>query len=108
MMVVLDGIRHEQRRMAKGKPHPRTKRIDLSHRNLNPPLTVAVFPCMVDSTWYEDHISSTLLEEDLELYEEDPEGFRESQPPQQVATSEPDDVDNADRSSIHYPSSPIG
>ena len=107
MMVVLDGIRREQRRMAKGKPRPRTKRIDLSRRNLNPP-TVTVIPCMVDSTWYEDHISGTLLEEDLELYEEDPEGFRESQPPQQVATSEPDDVDNADRSSIHYPSSPIG
>jgi hypothetical protein len=107
MMVVLDGIHREQRRMAKGKPYPRTKHIDLSHCNLNPP-TVTVFPCMVDSTWYEDHISGTLLEEDLELYKEDLEGFRESQPPQQVATLEPDDVDNADRSSIHYPSSPIG
>ena len=104
MMVELDGIRREQRRLAKGKPHPRTKRINLSRRNLNPP-TVTVFPCMVDSTWYEDHISGTLLEEDLELYEEDPEGFRESQPPQQA---KPDNMDNADRSSIHYPSSPIG
>jgi hypothetical protein len=107
MMVALDGIHHEQRRLAKGKPHPRTKRIDLSRSNLNPP-TVTVFPCMVDSTWYEDHISGTLLEEDLELYKEDPEGFRESQPPQQAATSELDNVDDADRSSIHYPSSPIG
>jgi hypothetical protein len=62
---------------------------------------------MVDSTWYEDHISGMLLEKDLELYEEDPEGFRESQPPQQATTSEPDNVDDADWSSIH-PSSPIG
>jgi hypothetical protein len=104
MMAELDGIRREQRRLAKGKPRPRTKRIDLSRRNLSRP-TVTVFPCMVDSTWYEDHISGTLLEEDLELYEEDPEGFRESQPPQQA---ELDDVDNTDRSSINYPSSPIG
>ena len=102
MMVELDGIRHEQRRLAKGKPRPRTKRVDLSRCNLDLP-TATVFPCMVDSTWYENHISNTPLEEDLELYEEDLEGFRESQPPQGTS-SEPNDVN---QSSVHNPSSPI-
>jgi hypothetical protein len=76
-MIELDDIRREQRRQAKGKPRPRTKRVNLTCQNVDLPTTV-VFPCMVDPDWYEAHISGTLLEDDLELYKEDPEGFRDN------------------------------
>jgi hypothetical protein len=85
MMVELDDIHHEQRRLTKGKPHPRTKCVNLARQNLSLP-TVTIFPCMVDPAWYDAHCASTLLEEELEMYEEDPEGFREKAPPE-VATS---------------------
>ena len=88
-MNELDDIRREQRRCAKGKPRPRTKRVNLSRHNFDLPLAT-VYPCMVDQTWYQDHIDGTPLEEELELYEEDPEGFREDQSSQQAASSDVD------------------
>jgi hypothetical protein len=102
IVVELDGIRREQRRCAKGKPRPQTKRVDLSRHNFDLPLAT-VFPCMVDQTWYQDHIDGTPLEEELELYEEDPEGFREGQSPQPAASSDVDQTRTA-----HSPSSSVG
>lgn len=57
---------------------------------------------MVDQTWYQDHIDSTPLGEELELYEDDPEGFREDKSLQQAASSD------VDQTSTYTPSSSVG
>jgi hypothetical protein len=92
MMVELDDIHCDQRRLAKGKPRPRTKRVNLACQNLSL-LAVTIFPCMVDPAWYDAHCASTLLEEELEMYEEDPEGFREKAPPEAATSSMANSVD---------------
>lgn len=57
---------------------------------------------MVDQTWYQDHIDGTPLEEELELYEDNPEGFREDKSLQQAASSD------VDQTSTYSPLSSIG
>lgn len=104
MMVELNGICHEQRQCAKGKPHPQMKwvnLVNLSHCNFDLPLAT-VFPCMVDQTWYQDHINGTQLEEELDLSEDNPEGFREDKSLQQATSS------NVDQTSTYSPSSSVG
>ena len=76
VMEELDDIRREQRRKGKGKPRPRTKRVNLGRKNNALP-TVSVYPCMIDEDWYEEWVNELALGDELEIFEEDPEGFGE-------------------------------